>query len=261
MIDPAKSNVKDLLVRAKAGMQAGDVQKEAHLSFYLGMVHETKKEYRQAVRAYRKFLTCAQSMEDKIGVALALNRLGVNYFNIGRADKSVEFHLKNLELSDRENCFAAYYNLGIAYRSLKNYEESLKYFQGGFDWAQEFKDLESECLSAGQLGITLMEVGNYDMAMENLTECHNLSAKLGNMKLQLDCLLNMSKISRIFQEEEEEAAGQETKTWAIFESAYDCAKGLGENQTANLCLCNMGVLEGSKKFDEFAKNFDFGGSQ
>jgi len=78
-------------------------------------------------------------MEDKIGVALALNRLGVNYFNIGRADKSVEFHLKNLELSDRENCFAAYYNLGIAYRSLKNYEESLKYFQGGFDWAQEFK--------------------------------------------------------------------------------------------------------------------------
>jgi len=31
----------------------------------------------------------------------------------------------------------------------------------------------------------------------------------------------MSKISRIFQEEEEEAAGQETKTWAIFESAYD----------------------------------------
>ena len=47
MIDPAKSNVKDLLVRAKAGMQAGDVQKEAHLSFYLGMVHETKKEFRQ----------------------------------------------------------------------------------------------------------------------------------------------------------------------------------------------------------------------
>lgn len=47
MMDPAKSNVKDLLVRAKAGMQAGDVQKEAHLSFYLGMVHETKKEFKQ----------------------------------------------------------------------------------------------------------------------------------------------------------------------------------------------------------------------
>lgn len=78
-------------------------------------------------------------MEDKIGVALAMNRLGVNYFNLGRSDKSAEFHLKNLELSDRENCFAAYYNLGISYRSLKKYEESLQYFQTAFEWAREFK--------------------------------------------------------------------------------------------------------------------------
>lgn len=45
-IDPSKSNIKDLLVRAKAGMQVGDVQKEAHLTFYLGMVHESKKEFK-----------------------------------------------------------------------------------------------------------------------------------------------------------------------------------------------------------------------
>ena len=99
--------------------------------------------------------------------------------------------------------------------------------------------------------------------------------KLGNMKLQLDCLLNMSKMSKVAQDEDEETRGQERQTWTIFERAYDvifslseiiltptkCAKGLGENQTANLCLCNMGVIEGSKKFDEFTKNFDFGGSQ
>lgn len=42
-----KSNIKDLLVRAKAGMQAGDIQKEAHLSFYLGMVYESNKQYNE----------------------------------------------------------------------------------------------------------------------------------------------------------------------------------------------------------------------
>lgn len=78
-------------------------------------------------------------MEDKIGVALAVNRLGVNYYNIGRADKSVEFHLKNLEFSDKENCFAGYYNLGISYRSLMKYEESLQYFNTALEWAQEFR--------------------------------------------------------------------------------------------------------------------------
>ena len=30
---------------AKAGMQAGDIQKEAHLSFYLGMVFESNKNH------------------------------------------------------------------------------------------------------------------------------------------------------------------------------------------------------------------------
>ena len=82
-------------------------------------------------------------MEDKIGVGLAMNRLGVNYYNLSRADKSSEFHLKNLELSDRENCFAAYYNLGISLRSLKKYDDALSYFQTAFEWAREFKVLSS----------------------------------------------------------------------------------------------------------------------
>jgi hypothetical protein len=42
-----KINIKDLLVRAKAGMQAGDIQKEAHLSFYLGIVHENNKAFKE----------------------------------------------------------------------------------------------------------------------------------------------------------------------------------------------------------------------
>ena len=49
MIDTSKTNIKDLLVRAKAGMHAGDVQKEAHLTFYLGMVHDSNKNYKQVI--------------------------------------------------------------------------------------------------------------------------------------------------------------------------------------------------------------------
>lgn len=33
------------------------------------------------MRFYKKFLTCAKLLEDKIGMALAANRLGVNYYN------------------------------------------------------------------------------------------------------------------------------------------------------------------------------------
>lgn len=76
-------------------------------------------------------------MEDKIGMALALNRLGVNNFNDGKFDLSEKFHLKNLDLSDRENSFAGYYNLGITSRSAGNYEDALNYFNEALEWAFE----------------------------------------------------------------------------------------------------------------------------
>lgn len=77
-------------------------------------------------------------MEDKIGMALALNRIGVNYFNDGKFDLSEKFHLKNLELSDRENSYAAFYNLGITCRSNDKLQEALNYFNESLEWAYEY---------------------------------------------------------------------------------------------------------------------------
>ena len=88
-------------------------------------------------------------MEDKIGLALGANRIAVNYFNAGDYDKSIEFHLKNQELSDPENNFAILYDLGICHRKINDLEKSLDYFQQAFAWAHQREEIESECLSYG----------------------------------------------------------------------------------------------------------------
>lgn len=67
-------------------------------------------------------------MEDKIGQALGANRIAVNYFNNKDYNNAIEYHKLNIELSDIENKFAGYYNIGIAYRKIQNYEESLTNF-------------------------------------------------------------------------------------------------------------------------------------
>jgi len=67
-------------------------------------------------------------MEDKVGMALAMNRIGINKYNYGQAEESIEYHLHNLGLTDKENAFAGLYNLGISYREVNNYEESIVYF-------------------------------------------------------------------------------------------------------------------------------------
>lgn len=70
-------------MRAKAGTNSEDIQKEAHIAFYLAMAYEENRSYRSAVRFYKRFLGFAKAMEDKIGMALGANRVAVNLFYQG----------------------------------------------------------------------------------------------------------------------------------------------------------------------------------
>lgn len=45
--DESRLSLGDLLTRARAGMQSGEVQQEAHLSFYLALTYENKKMYKK----------------------------------------------------------------------------------------------------------------------------------------------------------------------------------------------------------------------
>jgi hypothetical protein len=42
-----KSNIKDILMLAKAGMLVGDIQKEAHLSYYMAQIYDQQKKYKE----------------------------------------------------------------------------------------------------------------------------------------------------------------------------------------------------------------------
>jgi hypothetical protein len=52
-------------------------------------------------------------LDDPVGASLALNKIGVAYYKYRKYSKSLRFHLKHLEFTDKENTFAAYYNIGI----------------------------------------------------------------------------------------------------------------------------------------------------
>lgn len=149
-----KSSLKDLAMRAKAGVQAGDVQREAHMSFCLGVMNEQKLNFKPATKFFKRFFYCARLLDDPVGAALSLNRLGCVYHSLNKHQLSLKFHLKHYEFAERDNMFAAYYNIGISHRSLGNIDESLDYFHKAYDWSASRYDSESECISLGQLGYT-----------------------------------------------------------------------------------------------------------
>jgi len=67
---------------ATVGVQAGDIKKEAHMAFCLGTLNEDKQDMKTAIKYYKRLYFCAWILEDPVGAALALNRLGVAFHKI-----------------------------------------------------------------------------------------------------------------------------------------------------------------------------------
>ena len=45
----SKEEISNMILRAKCGVKGGDVQKESHMLFYMGIVNENKKNYKKVL--------------------------------------------------------------------------------------------------------------------------------------------------------------------------------------------------------------------
>lgn len=98
------------------------------MSFCMGCLNENQNHMQQAIKFFKRFFLCARMLDDPVGASLALNRIGVAYYKAKKYSKSLRFHLKHSEFTDKENLFASYYNLGITSRVLGNYNKSVEFF-------------------------------------------------------------------------------------------------------------------------------------
>ena len=116
------------MLRAKKGLKVGDHQREAHMLFYLGIVSENKKKYKKSTGYFKRFYSFAKSMQDKVGMAFALNRIGIGFYFLQDYEASTRYNKMCLAIIDAENIYSIYYNLGICLRKFKEFPKSLEFF-------------------------------------------------------------------------------------------------------------------------------------
>ena len=74
-------------------------------------------------------------LDDPVGSSLALNRIAVAYYKKCKIQKSLKFHIKHSEFTDKENVYAAYYNIGVCQRILGALHKSQESFTKALEWA------------------------------------------------------------------------------------------------------------------------------
>ena len=137
-IDKLNTNLNDLMTRAKGGIEPGNLIKEAHMAFYLGIMNEEEKKYETALKFYKKYFLSAKLLQDIYGTELALNRIAVLFSNIYDYKQSIYYNEKHKEITTHNlNAFVAYYNCGVCHRILEEYEESIKNFENALKLSEE----------------------------------------------------------------------------------------------------------------------------
>ena len=112
-------------------------------------------------------------------------------------EKSIEFGLKAIELSEKyndfENLVKAHSYVGVAYRILGNYSESTDYYYKGLELAKKHHVLEQEGYAYINIGNLHIYQEYYNSAMENLYKALDIAERTNNMRMKAYVLLNLGR--------------------------------------------------------------------
>ena len=258
-IDKLNTNLKDLMIRAKGGIKNNDIIKEAHMAFYLGIMNEEEKKYESALKFYKKYFLSTKLLQDIYGTELALNRIAVLFSNIFDFEQSIYYNEKHKEITTHNlNGFVAYYNCGICYRVLENFEKSIENFQTALKMSEEENDLESYTLCLAQLAICFIFIGDIDSFIEHSNEFSEKNKSLGHIEMDLEIQILSGYVYNYKNDLD--------KAKDFYKSSLQNALLCENERYKQVSLCNIGIIEADKHIDEFwnnlgdpelSKNIDF----
>ena len=246
-IDKLNTNLKDLMIRAKGGIKNNDIIKEAHMAFYLGIMNEEEKKYENALKFYKKYFLSAKLLQDIYGTELALNRIAVLFSNIFDFEQSIYYNEKHKEITTHNlNGFVAYYNCGVCYRVLENFEKSIENFETALKMSADENDLESYTLCLAQLAISYIFIGNIEAFIEHSNEFSEKNKSLGHIEMDLEMQILSGYIYNY--------TGDLDISKDFYKKSLKNSLLCENERYKAVSLCNIGIIEADKDINEFLNN-------
>ncbi len=151
---------------------------------------------------YRKLINAHDSIKADI-----LNELSWELRN-SEPQKSIEYGIEAIKFAERfdnfENLVKAHSFIGVAYRILGNYSESMDYYYKGLELAQKYGETEQEGYAYINIGNLHIYQGYYYNALENLQKAKVIAEKLDHKRMQAYVYLNIGR-AQILRKENIEA--------------------------------------------------------
>jgi tetratricopeptide (TPR) repeat protein len=144
------------------------------------------------------------------------------------------------------NGFVAFYNCGVCYRVLENFEKSIENFETALKMSADENDLESYTLCLAQLAISYIFIGNIEAFIEHSNEFSEKNKSLGHIEMDLEMQILSGYIYNYTRDLDisKDFYKKSLKNSIICEN----------DRYKAISLCNIGIIEADKDINEFLNN-------
>ncbi|MFN6571582.1 tetratricopeptide repeat protein [Dendronalium sp. ChiSLP03b] len=130
----------------------------------------------------------------------ALNYLGIAYRFLGNYQQSIEFHQQHLqiarEIGERNEEGAALGNLGNAYHALGQFHLAIEFYQQHLQITRETGERNGESIALGNLGNAYHALGQFQKAVELYQQHLQIAREIGDRNGQGSSLNNLGNAYR-----------------------------------------------------------------
>lgn len=170
--------------------------------------------------------------------ALALNTLGIAYFNKGESKEALKCCQSSLEIfekhDDKRNVARLYNEIGMINRSFGNNELALEYYLKSLEIKEILKDKLELSKSYGNLGVLYQFMGKYEKSVEFYTRSLNMSEEMDDIHGIARTLNNLGGVYYL--------KGEYNKALSNYEKSLSFNERMGNIRGISNIYLNIGLI-------------------
>ncbi|WP_179020452.1 tetratricopeptide repeat-containing sensor histidine kinase [Winogradskyella forsetii] len=152
----------------------------------------------KSTKCLNESLTLYKALNDKKGIAMAINGLGVSYRRIYKLDEAKEYFERSLEISEEVGdtllISKALVNIGNIYLWRYKNDEALKYYEKSRVFAIASKDKFQEALITINVAAALSQKKEYELSKKEIKKALSIGEEIENYNILANAYRNISQI-------------------------------------------------------------------
>ena len=165
-----------------------DTLKFAGAAFQKGVLNCIKGDNNEGLKYYHKALECYELLNNKRGLGITYNAIGIAYSNMKRYDESITNYEKSCEilksLNDIDALASTYINLANIYDYRNEHDKALSYFKKSIELSTKTSNIRRIAQNKQNIASIYKEQKKYSKALSFSLEAYNI-LKENNYKGEL----------------------------------------------------------------------------